>query len=77
MFPTGETVSPELHPKDESYSLRGNDFEAYSLSNSEPGEFEGALICLQLVERKWDAEKVMKAVERLSVVLGLQVAGTR
>jgi hypothetical protein len=49
----------------------------YSWSNDELGEFEGALICLRLVGRKWNEEKVMKAVERLSVVLGVQDPGTR
>ncbi|OAP64558.1 hypothetical protein AYL99_00530 [Fonsecaea erecta] len=76
-FPTGETVSAQAHPKDESYRPRQNEFDSYNWSNYEPSEYEGAPISLQLIGRKWDDEKVLKVVERLSVVLGLQDAGTR
>ncbi|OQU96987.1 hypothetical protein CLAIMM_02992 [Cladophialophora immunda] len=40
-FPTGETVSPQIHPKDASYTPRLNEFDSYNWSNYEPSEYEG------------------------------------
>jgi amidase len=76
VFPTGETVSKELHPKDESYEPRDNEFDGYNWGNYEPSEFEGAPISFQLIGRKWQDELVVKAVGRLAAVLDLKDAGS-
>ena len=70
-FPTGLKCSPELHPKDGSYTPR-NDMDAYNWRNYEPIEYEGAPINLQLVGKKWECEKVIRAVGFIQASLGLE-----
>lgn len=70
VFPTGETVSKNLHPKDTSYQPRDNEFDAYNWGNYDPAVSEGAPISVQLVGRKWDDERVVKAVEKIAAIVG-------
>lgn len=77
VFPSGEMCSAKLHPEDKTYQPRDNEFDAYNWANYDAEKFEGAPISFQLVGRKWDDEKAMKAVERIALVLGIKAAGSR
>ncbi|OBT94072.1 hypothetical protein VE01_07080 [Pseudogymnoascus verrucosus] len=70
-FPTGLKCSPESHPKDEIYTPR-NDMDAYNWANYEPSEYMGAPINLQLVGKKWNCEKVIRAVDLIQACLGVE-----
>ncbi|EXJ80898.1 hypothetical protein A1O3_07186 [Capronia epimyces CBS 606.96] len=76
-FPTGESVSPELHPKDLTYQPRNNEFDAYNWANYDPVVSAGAPISLQLVGRKWDDERVVEAVARIAAVIEAPAKVTR
>ncbi|TLD39247.1 hypothetical protein E2P81_ATG00234 [Venturia nashicola] len=69
-FPTGVLCSADQHPIDTSYKPRDNEFDAYNWSNYDPLAFEGAPVCLQIVGKKWECERVMKAAELVSEALG-------
>ncbi|EXJ86205.1 hypothetical protein A1O1_06575 [Capronia coronata CBS 617.96] len=69
VFPTGETVSADIHLKDLSYRPRENEFDAYNWENYDPKVSEGAPISLQLVGRKWDDERVVKAVAEIAAII--------
>lgn len=69
-FPTGVVCSADQHPVDASYKPRDNEFDAYNWLNYDPLAFEGAPVCLQIVGKKWECERVMKAAELVSEALG-------
>jgi hypothetical protein len=75
-FPSGELCSSQLYSKDTTYQPRDNEFDVYNWGNYGAEKFEGAPIGFQLVSRKWDDERVMKAVERIALVLDIKCAGT-
>jgi hypothetical protein len=69
--------SPHLRPEDKTYQPRDNEFDVYNRGNYDAEKFEGAPIAFQLIGRKWDDERVMRAVERISVVLDIKAAASR
>ena len=46
--------------------------DAYNWGNYEPVEYMGAPINLQLIGKKWECEKVIKAVGVIQASLGLE-----
>lgn len=76
VFPTGEFVDAKLHPRDESYNPRDNEFDPYNWTNYEPAEYDGAPISFQLVGGRYDDERVAKVVASLSDLLGLKDSGS-
>ena len=69
-FPTGVTSSASQHPADASYKPRDNEFDAYNWVNYDPSIYEGVPLCLQIVGKKWDCERVMKVAEVVTEALG-------
>ena len=69
-FPTGVVCSSTLHPADTSYKPRDSEFDVYNWANYHPSAFESAPVCLQIVGRKCDCERVMKAAEVVTEALG-------
>lgn len=46
--------------------------DAYNWANYEPSEYMGAPINLQLVGKKWNCEKVIRAVDLIQACLGVE-----
>jgi amidase len=61
--------SPELHPEDKTYTPRDNEFDAYNWSKYDPVAFVHAPVSLQVVGKKWDCERVMKAAGMVADVM--------